>query len=137
MDGQAVYLGEKALEALEELFDSKKIRGRLIEHYCELAEVYSKVISESPIERPDVEVFSGIIFETFSINVARMLFRMKGSILFNLTVAEQECKTYTQIQQMITNCMLEYEKELKEMLEIDPIREFYPVQMKALRESER
>jgi hypothetical protein len=137
MEAREVHLDHQTLEALEELFDSKEIRRKLVQHYMELAEVYVEVIAESPIEKPSLDEFRGIIFETFTINIARHLFRMKGSILYNLTVAEQEGKTYSQIQEMVTHCMMDYEKELADMLKVDPIRDFYPYQMQAVKEVRR
>lgn len=124
-----IKLDEKTEEALEELFDSHRIRDGLIEHYMRLAEIYKEVISESPLEKPDFDTFRGMLFDAFSINVARCMFRMKASVLFNLTVAEEDGRTYGEIQKMITNVMLACEDEFKEMEDVEEYRKYYPKQM--------
>lgn len=130
---QEVTLDEATEELLHELFQSKETKGILLEHYSVIAQNYGKVIAQSPYKKPPVEIFMGMVTETFIENVTTLLYGMKSSILFNVTVSEERGLTYKEIAQNLTDLMVEYEKEIKKAENIQLVKESYAKQVKFLK----
>lgn len=129
-----VTLDTETEQMMHKLFQTKKAKKRLLEHYKTVAELYGKVIKESPYGTPPLEIFCGLVSETFIENMAYLTYGLKSSVLFNVTASEEEGLTYKEIAERVTNLMIHYESELEKVEDIRHIRKNYIEQMKMLRD---
>lgn len=134
MSRHNIQLDDSTEELLHNLFNTNENHQRLMLHYQKIADLYGQVIKQSPFGKPPVEIFCGLISETFIQNMTYLFYGLKSSVLFNVTVSEDEGYSYREIAQNLTNLMQHYENELERVEDIEMIRKQYNKQMKMLRE---
>jgi hypothetical protein len=130
---QNIQLDDSTEELLHDLFNTNENHQRLMLHYQKIANLYKDVIKQSPYDKPPIEIFCGLVSDTFIQNMTYLFYGLKSSVLFNVTVSEEEGYSYREIAKNLTDLMQHYENELERVEDIEMIRKQYAKQMKELR----